>query len=176
MALKPCRECKELVSTGAKVCPRCGKTNPTGAWPLWHKAVLAGMILFVVAMAVNGHNEEHNPATTAAPAPAAPERVPIVEARMLQQIYETNEVDADNRFKGNTYEVQGSVQSIEKDFTGSVIVSLRATNPYLPVRAYLRDGEARRAAGLRPGMWLTGLKCDVGGLIVGSVVLRDCHA
>ena len=29
MALKPCRECGEKVSTEAKTCPNCGKKNPT---------------------------------------------------------------------------------------------------------------------------------------------------
>ena len=28
MALKPCRECKQEVSTSAKVCPSCGIQNP----------------------------------------------------------------------------------------------------------------------------------------------------
>lgn len=31
MALKPCRECKEMVSTEAKACPHCGVRDPTGA-------------------------------------------------------------------------------------------------------------------------------------------------
>jgi hypothetical protein len=30
MALKPCRECKVMVSTGAKTCPHCGVSSPTG--------------------------------------------------------------------------------------------------------------------------------------------------
>ena len=30
MALKPCKECKTAVSTGARVCPHCGLRNPTG--------------------------------------------------------------------------------------------------------------------------------------------------
>lgn len=28
MAMKPCRECKEQVSTQAKTCPHCGTKNP----------------------------------------------------------------------------------------------------------------------------------------------------
>lgn len=28
MALKPCRECKQPVSLGAKTCPQCGVSNP----------------------------------------------------------------------------------------------------------------------------------------------------
>jgi len=30
MALKPCQECGREISTEAKVCPHCGKSNPTG--------------------------------------------------------------------------------------------------------------------------------------------------
>ena len=28
MALKPCKECHQEVSTSAKVCPHCGRKNP----------------------------------------------------------------------------------------------------------------------------------------------------
>lgn len=30
MALKPCHECKQEVSTGARTCPHCGVKFPTG--------------------------------------------------------------------------------------------------------------------------------------------------
>ena len=30
MALSPCRECEQVVSTGAPACPHCGTPNPTG--------------------------------------------------------------------------------------------------------------------------------------------------
>ena len=28
MALKPCKECDEMISTRAKICPHCGTQNP----------------------------------------------------------------------------------------------------------------------------------------------------
>jgi hypothetical protein len=47
---KVCRECKEPVRWGAKVCLRCGEQNPSGANPgdvvLWSIAmfILSGLI------------------------------------------------------------------------------------------------------------------------------------
>ena len=48
MALKPCRECKEMVSTGAKTCPHCGVSSPTGM----PNAPGAGCLIAVVGILV----------------------------------------------------------------------------------------------------------------------------
>ena len=56
MAMKTCRECKKDVSSGAKVCPHCGKTNPAGGWTLGAKLGLTALILFVVVKAFSAPN------------------------------------------------------------------------------------------------------------------------
>jgi hypothetical protein len=42
MALKPCCECKELVSEKAKSCPNCGAADPLGLLALSKAAILTG--------------------------------------------------------------------------------------------------------------------------------------
>jgi hypothetical protein len=49
MALKPCRECKKEVSTGAKTCPHCGVVNPTsraGAGSILGLLVAIGLLIW----------------------------------------------------------------------------------------------------------------------------------
>lgn len=49
MALKPCKECKEQISTDVNVCPRCGKKAPHGPSPR-RMLTLAVMLVVGVAM------------------------------------------------------------------------------------------------------------------------------
>lgn len=47
MAMAPCKECKQQISTEAKVCPHCGKKNPTGGWSLGAK-IGVGLLAIVL--------------------------------------------------------------------------------------------------------------------------------
>lgn len=48
MALKPCRECKSLVSDEAKICPNCGISKPIKNSTKWLWTVLGLIIFFVI--------------------------------------------------------------------------------------------------------------------------------
>lgn len=50
MALKPCRECGQEVSTEAKKCPHCGVSDPTGAIARRAKNTGCGCLLAVLIM------------------------------------------------------------------------------------------------------------------------------
>lgn len=53
MALKPCRECKSLVSNEAKVCPNCGVAKPIKRRATWIWVALGFVILFIVVSPKN---------------------------------------------------------------------------------------------------------------------------
>lgn len=84
-----------------------------------------------------------------------------------------NEVAADNIFKGRDLIVSGTLSSIDKDFTGDVILQLESPNTFMGTRAHLEESEASKAASIRKGSKVA-LLCTGGGKIVGSPVLRDC--
>ncbi|MBX9612444.1 MAG: zinc ribbon domain-containing protein [Burkholderiales bacterium] len=50
MALKPCRECRQEVSTEAKTCPHCGTPNPTTP-KATAKDTLAGLVVLALIAA-----------------------------------------------------------------------------------------------------------------------------
>lgn len=72
MALKPCKECKKEISTEAKVCPNCGKKNPTSSGiPVF--VWLVGALVVVIALANSGDSTPAVPAVPKTPAQIARE-------------------------------------------------------------------------------------------------------
>lgn len=63
MAMTKCKECKNAVSTKAKVCPFCGVKNPGFQW--WQG--LAGMVIFgVILYFIFGGDDKAEPSKTSA--------------------------------------------------------------------------------------------------------------
>lgn len=88
--------------------------------------------------------------------------------------YLANEVAADDMYKGKRVIITGSVTQIGKDITGDAFLSLRAGgNPFNSVQAYLHPKEVSAAAKVSKGQRAV-VACQVSGLFVGSVVLKDC--
>ncbi|WP_433867486.1 OB-fold protein [Ralstonia wenshanensis] len=96
-----------------------------------------------------------------------------VKADALFRAYDDNEVAADQKYKGKSLLVTGTVQSIDKDFTDSIVVKLASGNPFMAVHAYLDDQHAAMAASLKKGAKVAWV-CTGAGRLVGSPVLHDC--
>jgi len=96
-----------------------------------------------------------------------------LEASDLWRSYSANEVAADDKWKGRSLHVVGTLQSIGKDFADDVILQLRSPNQFMPTRAYLNESETDTAATLRKGQRVL-LTCTCQGRIVGSPVLKNC--
>jgi len=76
MALYPCPECKREISTGAKVCPHCGKRPGVAAqWRGLPKAgrvaIIAGLCFFGLVMCINSQADKHAAKGALAPDAAA---------------------------------------------------------------------------------------------------------
>ena len=97
-----------------------------------------------------------------------------VTADALYIRYHANEVAADNRFKDQNLTVTGTVGSVRKDAFGSMYVELRTSNEFSPVRATLRDSEARRAASLTIGAEVV-LSCIGAGVLLDSPLVEECR-
>jgi len=80
MALKPCKECKKEISTEAKVCPHCGKKNPTqsanASAGVGCLAVV--VVIFLIVQATGGGSGSStgslSPGRVVSSAPTAPPR------------------------------------------------------------------------------------------------------
>jgi len=110
------------------------------------------------------------PVAKASPAQQAP--TPI-DAAELFDAYQSNEVAADDRFKGRMLAVRGTVQSIDKDFTGDIVVRLATSNQFMPVDATLKAAEKSSAARLAKGTTVQ-LTCKGRGMVIGRPQLAGC--
>lgn len=85
MALKRCKECGREISTEAKVCPHCGKKNPTGerigciAAVLILLAVAAVMSIFSHDESTSATDSDRSAVTSRPPSGAQSARLPYKE-------------------------------------------------------------------------------------------------
>lgn len=96
------------------------------------------------------------------------------KASVLVADYDANEVAADEKYKGKTLCVTGTIQEIGKDGFQNVFLSLSGgRGTFNSVHAFLSEEAARTAGKLVKGKPIT-LVCTGMGKVVGSPVLRDC--
>jgi len=83
-----------------------------------------------------------------------------------------NTVAADEKYKGKTIEVSGTISSIGKDILDTMYVSLKTGDIIGSVQCMLEDSELEKAASLTQGqqITLTGEKPDY----LMNVILRNC--
>ncbi len=67
MALKTCKECRKQISTEAKVCPNCGKKNPTASstHPIVWAMLVIGIFVLIGSLSSNSSSSP-SPALTPA--------------------------------------------------------------------------------------------------------------
>lgn len=105
------------------------------------------------------------------PAPQKP--VYQTTARKLFNAYDENEVAMDEELKGKLVAVTGIVQSIDKDFTDSIIISLKTDNQFMPARMNMKDSEKAAAMSLKKGKQVV-IVCERMSRIIGTPSGHDC--
>lgn len=111
------------------------------------------------------------PAQQAKPVPDA--NAVKVSAGKLFDDYQENEVAADNAYKGRKLLVVATVQGVDKDVFGNVIVNLRTSNEFMPVLAAVEGEMEAKAGALKKGQKIT-LDCEGGGAVAKIPRLEDC--
>lgn len=94
-------------------------------------------------------------------------------ARQLFKAYDENEVATDENMKGKLVAVKGIVQSIDKDFTDSIIISFQTDNQFMPARMEMDDSEKSAAIALKKGQQVTVI-CERMSRVIGAPSGRDC--
>ena len=199
MPLKPCQGCGKEVDTTAKACPHCGRPSPTGLSGAGVVGVLVaiGAGIWLYTSLGESKPSPADPATGAAQqpksallgllegkqptppavAPAQQQQAgpPIrITAAQLHREYAANEVAADAKYKGRLLLVDGTIASIDKDFTDDIVLRLRTGDQFNSANATLDSADAREAAALRKGQRVT-LLCRGGTRIIGSATLDKCR-
>lgn len=105
--------------------------------------------------------------------PAPEKAVYQTTARKLFNAYEENEVATDEELKDKLVAVTGIVQSIDKDFTDSIIISLKTDNQFMSARMEMKDSEKAAAMSLKKGKQVV-IVCERMSRIVGAPSGRNC--
>ena len=157
---KQCPACKSDVSDDAIKCSQCG--SDLRGWIERNKVMLIIGAVIGFLMLV-GKTPSHNTSN--------PEEVAIkINAEELFASYKENEINADNKFKGNVIEVTGLIGDIGKDIADSPYVALLTGDRFFRVQCMLADKNA--GANLSKGKLIT-LR-GIGDRKIGNVILREC--
>jgi hypothetical protein len=127
-----------------------------------------GMWLFFVLACSQGGTS-----TSSSSAPASAERQVTAEA--LFKSYQSNEVAADNSFKGRIIDVTGKVDHIAKGLIsgGRVLLDSGTGSVMFYVQCEFEDDQVQSLASLQNGQTAT-FRCKGNGKI-GSVMMEDCR-
>jgi len=111
--------------------------------------------------------------STSAEASPSQKTVYQTTARKLFNDYDENEVAVDEQLKDKVVAVTGIVQSIDKDFTDSIIISLKTDNQFMPARMDMKDSQKATAMSLKKGKQVV-IVCEKMSRIVGAPSGRNC--
>lgn len=96
-----------------------------------------------------------------------------VTAVQLYAAYSTNEVAADNGFKGKTLVLTGTLRKISKDVLNDIYVVVDGGGYLRDVQAFLADSAADEAAKMQPGEDIS-LLCTGAGMVLTFPILKQC--
>lgn len=119
-----------------------------------------------------------NRPTTLGESPTTTEQRPVaknVSVNDLLSEYKANEIRADGRFKGEWVRVSGVVDSVKKDITDSMYVTVGTGQRFeIPqVQCFLTKSQEAHAASIDKGAKVT-LTGKVSGLMM-NVIVKDCE-
>lgn len=97
-----------------------------------------------------------------------------ISARDLNAAYQTNEVAADEKFRGKTILVDGVVDEISKDFRDQIYLAIRTGVFLQSIHAEFDDQQKSEIIKLQPGQKVR-VKGRVKGLLMRSVFLGNCR-
>ena len=95
-----------------------------------------------------------------------------VSAQELYKAYEDNGVAADEKYKDKVILVNGIVETIDKDITDAIYVTLKTSMYSASVQCLFANSHTKEAASLKKGTKVS-IKGKVDGKL-GNVILRGC--
>lgn len=177
-----CKTCGHQVAKSAKACPGCGaKVKGTS---ILAKLALGFILLMFFAALASDPNKPSEPSSsstsTGKTTPSAPvkpkpkERAMQITSNKLIAAYKSNEVAADEIYKGKLLQVTGEVGSIKKDILDNLYVTLKSDErfSFVSVQCYFTKAFTKRLTKLKKGQKLTVTGRCKG--LMGTISIKDC--
>jgi tRNA_anti-like len=170
--------------------PEAKKPFRLGRWALGCGCLSVLGVLALIAVVVNQGGglkelervgrearEEREAADRASGAEAVREQsqsLPEISAFELATRYDSNEIAADQSFKGKEFIVTGVVDNVGKDITDEMYVALAGPEGSIRgVQCFFSEDHAKQLASLSKGQHVR-LKGEVSGLMM-NVLVKDCR-
>jgi hypothetical protein len=181
--MKRCPFCAEEILAAAVKCKHCGSnlSDSAVAPPAAKrqtKTITAALAIVITLVAVSwiisANQPYKGPPDIPAPAdPIADSTPPIVDppavvverpvfkidATEIYRQYDANEVATDEKIGNARVEISGTIDSIDKDFTGDVVIRLTTGDAFSTVGLTLEKSEKSKAISLTKGQEIT-IFCD----------------
>ncbi|MDR1084939.1 MAG: zinc-ribbon domain-containing protein [Deltaproteobacteria bacterium] len=188
MALIKCPDCGNEVSENAPTCPKCGSPLKPQQPQTKEKKKTSGCVkvigivfAFIVALCIiiaiygsSGSGPPSRPSSSSSAAPAP--QIPAMEVSAAQFFddYQANEVSADNKYKGKTLKITGTVSDISKDIMDNAVVHLQTSNPFMDILCTFKGSTDPGLANVKKGQQVVLIgKGDM--MIMGSPRLENCQ-
>lgn len=169
--MKTCKYCKSEIDDKAKICPNCRKKQSSKGKFI---AIVIVAIIIIAALGSSGDDEGNNSASNSASnlPTGTPKPVLKVTANELYKAYDSNEVKADNTYKGKDLEIAGTISDIGKDILDDIYITIETDDIIFSIQCYFTEEYESKVADLEKGQKITiqGV-CD-GKL--GNVLIKDC--
>ncbi len=198
MSMIKCPDCKNEMSDNAQNCPKCGRLNRKVGLSLFLGITFLPVIfswltlrkghtnkarfftfawLFLFAFFINySSGIESNSVSTFKKQTQKKviKTVTKVNINSILKAYESNEVGADNQYKGRYIEVTGLIGDIKKDILDNLYVTIGTGKQFeIPqIQAFFDDSMNSQLGQLRKGNNIT-ITGKVDGLMM-NVLMKDC--
>lgn len=118
----------------------------------------------------NGSQQDTTAGTTTPVDPYA--NAVVITAEDLFAAYDTNEVAADNKYKGKELKITGTIKDIGKDILDDTYITLDTGNLIYSVQCYFKNSQLDAVAELAKNQTVTLVgKCDGQSM---NVILKNC--
>lgn len=175
-----CRNCGQQIDETQTVCPNCGaaqsevvkivekpKKPITKRWWFW---VIIVFLAFSILGRGPSSNKEDNDNDGLANSSG---EVIEISAEDLFADYDTNEVAADQKYKGKRLKVTGIIEDFGTDILDDGYITLETGEYFLSIQCYFKDSELDKVTKLSKGQTITLIGvCD--GMSM-NVVIKNCE-
>lgn len=126
------------------------------------------LIPLLLLFACDSKTASNTPAQVQPAAPAF-----TMTAKALTDEYKQNEVAADEKFKGKTVQISGTIGEIGKNAFDQMYVSIKTDLESMDLQAAFDDEHKNQLVTLKAGQPVK-VQGEVSGLVMGGVTLKEC--
>lgn len=134
------------------------------------------LILFVfgfISAFLEGNGYIKKPTPTPTPTPTARTSFLVTTAQSVSSSYESNEINADGRYKNKRWQITGEVKDIGRSILGSPYVMLKGDKKsVIDIQIIFKGSQKNKVATLYKGYQIT-VEGNCDGLTLGNVVFSD---